>query len=617
MGKAKTILYFIAFCSAFTPSRSCDDHAAHDHSKRAVPSVHLTPPTRDLEWGDINVIHTTDTHGWLLGHQEPSLPEPNYSGDFGDLASFVTHMKQIALQRDVDLLLVDSGDLHDGTIKLIQDVVMLLNYTRTQSNQFLAKLPYDVMAIGNHELEVYANTLDMHTDFAPQLKGRYLTSNVNITVADEKGNAVSVPVGNRFAKFRTRKGRRVTALGVLFSFTGNVKNTTVQKVADMVKETWFLEAVREEPDFFLLVGHMPVQRDDWPLVFDAIRAIHATTPILILGGHSHIRDCVQLDDRSMALESGRFMETVGWMSMKLPPHKKDAIKFSRRYLDPNRVTYEFHTRHVTRHLDTPFGERITKGLLVLAKRFDLGFTFGIAPHDFTISRSPFPSEDSLLSLFIEKAIPVALAVNNTRASIPSFFIANAESQRFDIYAGPFTKDDQFTASPFVDRFLFVPGVPASAVSKILPAMNGEGDLRRRSAEEFDRREKELYASGNIDARFKRWLEAMDKRSGEERRAHGNLTLGYVTADSCLGVGDDTPHAPMPFFSAPEFIGSNVPNGTVDTLVDVVFLDFIQNTVLGALNSVQQDRNFSASDVQLYSNLTANQVLGVYAQLTWN
>jgi hypothetical protein len=55
------------------------------------------------------------------------------SGDLGDFASFVTHMKQIAIvscsyivlslsppntiyeqEKDVDLLLVDSGDLHDG-----------------------------------------------------------------------------------------------------------------------------------------------------------------------------------------------------------------------------------------------------------------------------------------------------------------------------------------------------------------------------------------------------------------------------------------------------------------------------------------------------------------------
>jgi hypothetical protein len=62
----------------------------------------------------------------------------------------------------------------------------------------------------------------------------------------------------RFAKFKTRKwvtchplatmtgnsthhssrGRKVTSLGVLFDFTGNDHNTTVQKVEDMVKEAW-------------------------------------------------------------------------------------------------------------------------------------------------------------------------------------------------------------------------------------------------------------------------------------------------------------------------------------------------------------------------------------------
>ena len=57
----------------------------------------------------------------------------------------------------------------------------------------------------------------------------------------------------------------------------------------------------------LFLRHMPVSRDNcrcsskesddntWhiagPLVFDAIRAVHPTTPILILGGHTHIRDC--------------------------------------------------------------------------------------------------------------------------------------------------------------------------------------------------------------------------------------------------------------------------------------------------------------------------------------
>ena len=44
---------------------------------------------------------------------------------------------------------------------------------------------------------------------------------------------------------------------MLYDFTGNDKNTTVQKVENMVKEKWFLDAIKEEPDFFLLAGCVP------------------------------------------------------------------------------------------------------------------------------------------------------------------------------------------------------------------------------------------------------------------------------------------------------------------------------------------------------------------------
>ena len=52
----------------------------------------------------------------------------------------------------------------------------------------------------------------------------------------------------------------------------------------------------------VLVGHMPPRFETaaWQPVFDAIRASHPHTPILIFGGHNHIRDCVQYDDHSIA-----------------------------------------------------------------------------------------------------------------------------------------------------------------------------------------------------------------------------------------------------------------------------------------------------------------------------
>ncbi|KAK0488718.1 Metallo-dependent phosphatase-like protein [Armillaria novae-zelandiae] len=627
------LMRLVTVFAAASVARACagDDGHVHEHPRRANPSSLLTPPTRPLEWGDINIIHTTDTHGWLLGHQKASFPEPNYSGDFGDFASFVSHMKEIAIKKDVDLLLIDSGDIHDGTG--LSDGYPPGGVDGHESTKFLAELPYDVMAIGNHELYVYANTLDMHQNLAPKLNGRYLSSNVNITLADQNNNTVDVPVGSRFAKFKTRKGRNVTALGVIFDFTGNDQNTTVQKVEDMVKEPWFLEAIADEPDFFLLTGHMPVSRDNWPLVFNAVRAIHATTPILILGGHTHIRDCgersdqtykanvsnallVQLDGRSMSLESGRYMETVGWMSLKLDdPSGSKNLTFSRRYLDPNHVTYEYHTQENQSSFDTRNGQDITAGLNQLFVDYDLNFTFGTAPHDYSITRAPYPSNDSQLSLFAELATPYAISVNNSRADILNYVLINTGGQRFDIYAGPFTKNDQFTIEPFTNTFFYVPEVPLSAALDTLQTMSENGEeTRKRSLE----REEELYRRGDVRARYMDWLSEMNQRFLDlERRDTNNLTLGYVTTDSCPGVGDDIIHTPLPFYSIPDFVGSIPPDVSNDTLIDFVFVDYVVDQVVETLNIVQSDKEYTSDDVGTYSTVQTNEVMGIYAQHAWN
>ncbi|CAE6413839.1 unnamed protein product [Rhizoctonia solani] len=241
---------------------ACGGHGDHMHlpTKRMQPGAtpSTTWPTVPLEWGNINFLHTTDTHGWLLGHLHGSPPEPNYAGDFGDFASFVEHMRNEADKKGVDLLVIDSGDLHDGNG--LSDGFPVGGVNGQKSNEFLSRLPYDVMAIGNHELYQYSVSYDMHTNFAPRLNGRYLSSNVNITVQDGSGNMVSKPLGSRFAKFTTKHKKKITALGVMFEFTGGNTNTTVQKVAAMVNETWFKEAIKDEPDLFLLAGHMPVQK---------------------------------------------------------------------------------------------------------------------------------------------------------------------------------------------------------------------------------------------------------------------------------------------------------------------------------------------------------------------
>ncbi|QRW02858.1 vacuolar protein [Ceratobasidium sp. AG-Ba] len=593
---------------------ACAEHVGHVHERRMQPDATASSswPSAPLQWGDINFLHTTDSHGWLLGHTKNSQPEPNYSGDFGDFASFVTNMKQIADKKGVDLLLVDSGDLHDGTG--LTDGFPVGQVDGQQANKFFFDVPYDVLAIGNHELYQYPITLDMHQNFAPRWNGRYLSSNVNITYNDERGRLVNTPVGDRFVKFRTKHKRKVTAFGVLFDFTGNAANTTVQKVEAMVNETWFKDAIREEPDLFLLVGHMPVQKDNWPIVFNTIRAVHPTVPIFIFGGHTHIRDCVQLDPRSMSLESGRYLETIGWMSAKLPKGQNSSapLSISRKYLDPNRNTYTYHTQ--TKRFDTAKGKQITTGISTLAKAWNLTEKYGTAPQDYYLSRTPYPSNSSVLSLFVEKVIPKALDIGNpARAGIPRTVIVNSGSQRFDLYAGPFTRNDQFIVSPFNDAFLFFQ-VPAGIAKQVLDKLNAKGAAKRGE-------DLAVYARGEVDYRFNVWRRDQFEREYVER-ATQNLTLGYVTTDSCPGIGDDTLHTPIPYYDAPGYIASPLPSGTADdTLVDLVFLDFFETDVLNIVNALSTGtgKSYAASDVKQYGSgdLLTNTVYGIFAKAAWN
>ncbi|KAG6816704.1 hypothetical protein H0H87_003679 [Tephrocybe sp. NHM501043] len=324
----------------------------------------------------------------------------------------------------------------------------------------------------------------------------------------------------------------------------------------------------------------------------------------------------------MALESGRYMETIGWMSAKLD-HKTMSsqnpgnIAFSRRYLDPNRVTYEYHTGVKDTKFDTNLGLYITRGLKALAEKFGINFVYGTAKRDYTTNQSPYPSEGSQLTLFVENALPVALGINNTRNNIPNLIIVNSASQRFDIYAGPFTKNDQLTASFYPDRFLYIKDVRLSDAKNALSALNGgKPSASRRDSEVTQHQTKEEDLQ-YVDEIYRAWLHDMDDRGGVERRAAQNQTLGYVTTDSCPGVGDDTAHAPLPYFGLPKFVNSKFPEVAEDAPIDLVFIDYIETRMVNFLNNVQSIKTYSSSDVALYSPVLASEALGIYAQIAWN
>jgi hypothetical protein len=220
---------------------------------------------------------------------------------------------------------------------------------------------------------------------------------------------------------------------------------------------------------------------------------------------------------------------------------------------------------------------------------------------------------------MSEVMPVALTVNNTRASVPNIMIINSGALRFDIYAGPFTKNDQLTVLSYADPFLYIPNVPFSVAKGVLPALNGAGTNHRRRDEAV---EAELWARGYVGTRYREWMEDMVRRNseldGQARFAVAKLTPGYVTTDACPGVGDDTPHAPLEFHSLPNFIASAAPIGfAVDAPIDLVFVDFLEKQLIGILNGMQKDKVYTTVDVAKYTNVLATEALGIYAQQKWN
>ena len=585
--------------------------------------------------------------------------------------AFAHHLRRRAAERGVDLLLVDTGDLHDGnglSDAFPQVPPTSPNYAYAVnghvSDQVFALADYDVLTIGNHELYNFSVAKDVYEDFVPRCTcaktyaghGRYLTSNVNISLPDTPGGAPrSRPIGARWTRFVTpHQNLTVQAYGVLFDFRLAARGITVQDPVAMVREPWFLASLRQEHvDVFVVAGHMPVTGDPgWDAVHAAIRAAWPETPILMFAGHTHVRDCRMPDRRAMVLESGRYLETVGWMSISNVSAR--APELARRYIDANPRNYAFHAglAHVG-ELSTARGRYVRAVMDAVARAWDLPHLYGLVPQDYFLDRFAAHANHSLLALLTRRILPEIVRPANPRHThVPSVVLLNSGSQRFDVLAGPFTKNDQYITSPFRDDFLYIADVPWRVARTLVHALN------RRGATHNAPGPAQHAAQGAADSIFQRYLgrqwaaywagERVDTRSqssapaattGRPEQARrvdellaqlaanetdsplldGRASLGYVTIDACPGPGDDTVHTPVPFSAdQPDYVAAHpepAPDDD-DARVDVVFVDFILEPLVALLNDADGARTYASADAHRWGNVSTQWLYPLFAEHAW-
>jgi hypothetical protein len=212
-----------------------------------------------------------------------------------------------------------------------------------------------------------------------------------------------------------------------------------------------------------------------------------------------------------------------------------------------------------------------------------------------MSRAAYPSNASIFTWLETEVLP-DIAVRKGRENVPRMAILNTGGIRFDIFAGPFTRDSTYIVAPFVSKFRFIPDVPYDLARRVIDVLNGA---------------EKIFAAEGLNSRFLTIPEQMfpapratSRKDGAHRvrlqqagdasqRPLGGgdpvddapvLTAGYTTSDDISENGDDTVHAAIDFYDVPNCVQAEIafPKRGQPEKVDLVFLDFVQPWVLVAL-----------------------------------
>ncbi len=540
---------------------------------------------------------------------------PSFSADWGDYISFAERLHQKADDEGVDLLLIDTGDKIEGN--------GLYDASKPKGKYTLdifAEQVIDVICSGNHELYKNHSSETEYEITVPKFLGNYLASNLDIL--DPK-TGVQKPLAQRYKKFTTKnQGIRVLAFGFLYDFTGNSENTIVQKVEDTVKEEWFQEAMRDrEVDLFLVIGHVPLRSPEYATIFRTLRGQQWDVPIQFFGGHTHIRDYAKYDSKAYALESGRYMETIGFQSISglSTGEKSEAARphdamlasptFARRYIDNNLFSYYHHTGLNSSTFPTQHGRNVSSMIWSARKTLKLDKTYGCAPRDYWTNRTPFPSKNSIFSWMQDEVLP-DMVKDPERGDKPRMVLTNTGALRFDIFKGPFTVDTTYTVSPFTSGFRYIKDVPFSVAKRLLVILNQEVPQLWSSSQSFAFKSpapsSQVKPSPYHDALFQAGQQIPLADDATLHRTP-DLIPGYTTSDDAGSDGDDTLHSPITFYRVPNCLESRIdfpPASAKDDssgpeTVDLVYVDFIEDYVLLALKFLGTD--YAQGDTDVYMN----------------
>lgn len=534
-------------------------------------------------------------------------------------------MRRIADEQGRDLLLIDTGDRIEGN-GLYDASTPKGKYTF----DIFKHQDIDVICSGNHELYKANSSQNEYDKTVPNYKGRYLASNLDIR--DSKTGELQ-PLAQRFRKFTTKNlGIRITAFGFIYDFQGYANNTFVRPVEEAIKGEWFQNAIRDrDVDLFLVAGHVAADSAEYATIFKAIRDVRWDTPIQFFAGHSHVRDFRRYDKQASAIESGRYMETIGFLSMDgvaVPKSGtnliKTSVKVNRRYIDNNLFSMYHHSGLNSSSFSTPLGKNVSTQIAHARREMDLDHRHGCAPHNLWVDRVGIDDDASVFKWLGQHVLPDQFKGNKSSPR-PKMVFTNTGALRFDVLEGPFTVDSTYLVSPFTSGFRYIKDVDVRIARKLLGVLNNNGEY----LDDADARlaSSSLLPIGHIararKAAGQQRSLGFDTRLQEQQTLNslqqGGLMPGYTTKDDDGSDGDDTIHVRLPFVQVPNCIQSLIdfPSGQdgEPEKVDVVYNEFIEPWMFLAFSFLGVE--YSREDTLSFAGgVTMTDVIAQWVEAHW-
>ncbi|KHJ33632.1 putative ser thr protein phosphatase family [Erysiphe necator] len=368
---------------------------------------------------------------------------------------------------------------------------------------------------------------------------------------------------------------------------------------------------------------MALKEYELQTIYQAIRSQNKDTPIQVFGSHTHIRNFVKYDSKAAGLQSGRYLETIGWASINGVKNNSqfgaaDEVSFHRRYIDNNILGYRYHTGLSASEFPTEHGKNTTSFIAKARESLNLDHKYGCVPRDLYYTYSSYPKNDSITTWTLDELLPGIVKTKLQRAKTPTFLMLKSVVMRSDLLKGPFTRDSAFIFVPYEQNLAFIRNVPYKAAMEI--SKRGSWDLKIFDEKPLNRttnKNNQLQSRELGTDSVHRNSQLFEKQKSLIASKPLTLVRGYTTNDDGGSDGDDTLHSPLGRFAFPPPILSSVvglPSKGEPEYVDLFFNKPLTSMMLILLNNM--GLKFDTSNVKDHSDELIRDIISQWVKENW-